>query len=628
MNRIVSLLAMSLLCVPLSSMAAQIHEASKDGDLTRVQALMEKDRTLLNARDENGRTPLLLACGAGKEDVVVFLLARGADVRLSDDRGNTPLHAASALGDATVMKELMDKGADPGAKNLQGQAPLNLAASNGREKAVLLLIEKKADLENRDAWGRTPLITAARERGGVAEVAALLDANANVEAVDRGEDSALLLAAWRGKADVVDLLLERGAQAPITGQAGRTLLHFAVSRGLVRLFRVMVEKGADLSTETEGLTLLQAGAAGGSLPILQVLVEQGQNVNASDANGWAPLHFAVDLGRTGAVEFLLAKGADANARTRAGQSAYNIATDNEDAETAALLAARGADQGPPRFPALKGPYMGQKKPGKSPELFAGGIVSARYHLHSCIAFSPDGKEAVWSLMIPARGSGYGSGRTLVSRLEGGRWTYPKKAAYGGVELDDVPTYSPGGKKLYDMASRPLPGSPETGKEHIWVWERSGTEWARPKPAPGAVNEVPLHWQFGVDPFDNLYISTNVVGGRGGGDLYVSKHNQGRYEKPESLGDGVNTAADELTPFVSRDGRTLLFSRDGDLHASFLGRTGKWGEAKKLGGGVNTPAYELCPILTPDGKYLFFMRNWAVYWVDAGVVTEASKGLKE
>jgi hypothetical protein len=316
-----------------------------------------------------------------------------------------------------------------------------------------------------------------------------------------------------------------------------------------------------------------------------------------------------------------------NARNLMGQSAFNIASENGEKGIAGLLAAKGAETAPPKFPSLSGSYLGQKPPGKTPELFARGIVSGRYNLHSCIAFSPDGKEAMWSYSQPPRGSGYGSGRTLVTRLENGRWSYPRHAVYGGVEVDDAPAFSPRGKRLYDMAGRPLPGAPEAGEENVWVWERQGSGWKAPEPVSGLLNEVPLHWQFGVDQSENLYVSTNIAGGKGGADLYRSRFKGGRYLKPEHLGDGVNTPAEESTPFVTADGRTLLFSRDGDLYASILGKDGKWRLAKPLGGGVNTPAYELCPVLSPDGKYLFFMRSWAVYWVDAAGVGVAGRGTK-
>jgi hypothetical protein len=390
----------------------------------------------------------------------------------------------------------------------------------------------------------------------------------------------------------------------------------------------MVQKGADPNAAADSSTILNAAAVGGSVRILQTLFERGLNLNAADDDGWTPLMFAADMGRAEAASFLLGRGADMNARNLMGQSAFNIASENGEKGIAELLAAKGADATPPKFPSLSGPYLGQKPPGKAPELFARGIVSGRYNLHSCIAFSPDGKEAMWSCSQPPRGSGYGSGRTLVTRFEDGRWSYPQHAVYGGVEVDDAPVFSPRGKRLYDMAGRPLPGAPETGEENVWVWERIGAEWAKPKPVEGFLNDVPLHWQFGVDRLESLYVSTNVAGGRGNGDIYVSKYEKGRYGKPENLGDGVNTPADEATPFVTADGLTLLFHRDLDLYASFLGKDGTWCEAVRLGGGVNTPAYELCPVLSPDGKYLFFMRNGAVYWVDASGVGVAGGGAEQ
>jgi hypothetical protein len=78
------------------------------------------------------------------------------------------------------------------------------------------------------------------------------------------------------------------------------------------------------------------------------------------------------------------KGVDPNARTAVGQSAYNLAQDNGDAAMTALLAGQGVDQSPQRFPELRGPWLGQKPPGRTPGVFAPGIVSARFGLHSTI----------------------------------------------------------------------------------------------------------------------------------------------------------------------------------------------------------------------------------------------------
>jgi len=49
------------------------------------------------------------------------------------------------------------------------------------------------------------------------------------------------------------------------------------------------------------------------------------------------------------------------------------------------------------FPELKGPYLGQKPPGMTWEIFASGIISTEHKEHSTLAFSPKGTEIFWSI---------------------------------------------------------------------------------------------------------------------------------------------------------------------------------------------------------------------------------------
>ncbi len=260
------------------------------------------------------------------------------------------------------------------------------------------------------------------------------------------------------------------------------MLASAVSTGMTDLFQKALDKGAELPVAPAPRpTLLHHAAEGGAVPIIAALLERRFEINRADANGWTPLHFAADMGRGEAVTFLLDKGAGLNARTTMGQSAFNLAQDNGDKPMMDLLAGKGANRSPARFPELRGPYLGQKPPGRTLEVFAPGIVSARYGLHSNVVFSPDGAEAFWSVQIPARTVGYGRERTMVSRLVNGRWTYPQAAVFDGVALSDVPFFHPDGQRLYDMSARPMPGAPEASDEHIWVRQKVGASWTKPRP---------------------------------------------------------------------------------------------------------------------------------------------------
>jgi ankyrin repeat protein len=596
------------------AVAAEIHDAVRSGDVAAVKALLDQTPALVNLKDESGQTPLHWAAQGRNPALVPLLVERGADVKAADNRGISPLHLLAHGGNLAGMTLLLDKGADVNLKAADGAAPLEFAALARQLEAIRLLAARKANLESANGYGRTPLVVAAREMRGAAVIGALLDLGAKVDASDKYGATALTLAAWRGSADVVSLLLARGASVPVNSDRGRALLESAVSTGLADLFLRMVEKGADLPiAPAPNSTLLHRAAEGGAVPIVAALVERRFDVNRADANGWTPLHFAADMGRTEVVTFLLGKGADPNARTVIGQSAFNLAQDNNDAPTAALLAGKGADQSAPRFPDLRGPYLGQTPPGRTPEVFAPGLVSARFGLHSTVVFSPDGTEAFWSLMIPPRTVGYSTGRTMASRLVNGRWTYPQQAVFDGVPLDDVPFFHPDGQRLYDMADRPIPSVQSAGGEHIWVWQKTGSGWARPRPLDATVNRLPLHWQFSVDRAGTLYFTSTWAGARG---IFTSRLVNGAHADPVPLESALGP--DAQFPFIAPDGSYLLFTRGmQDLCVSFRDAGGRWSKPVSLGSEFNG----VLPIVSPDGKYLFFGRNQRVYWVDARVIEE-------
>ena len=80
------------------------------------------------------------------------------------------------------------------------------------------------------------------------------------------------------------------------------------------------------------------------------------------------------------------------------------------------------------FPVLKGPYLGQKPPGKTPVKFFFDFMPAGYRLHSAPAFTPDGKEVYFSAMdFSVRFSE----KIFVMKKINEIWTAPRIASFSG-----------------------------------------------------------------------------------------------------------------------------------------------------------------------------------------------------
>ena len=511
-------------------------------------------------------------------------------------------------------------------KNQHQQTLLFLASSYGRLDIVKYLLEKGADIEAKDKMGRTPLITAARERGGIETIRLLVEKGAAVNAVDDAKDSALYLAAWRGFEDIVDYLLEKGAEVPAKDEKGAWIISEAANHGLERLFDVMAAKGADLKIQVEdNATLLHSASGGGSLQIISTLLKSGLNVNTKDDCGWTPLHYAAFKGTPDVIDLLLKNGADINSRNLIGESPFNIASAWGSPETASFLKTRGADVSPAKFPKLKGEYMGMTKPGDKPEPFAEGIIINHFKPHSTIVFSPDGSEAFWSIMIPSRGSGYGSGALMHSKMVDGAWTYPIPMKFQRTGIDnDVPFFSFDGKKLYFISNAATDAGNDAGKERIWVSERHGDSWGEPKPLNYKVNSFPVHWQFSFDKQGNLYFAQWRR-------MYFAEFSSGDFKDPVNLPErlGKETLNGD-SPLIAPDGSYLIYAESEpgkpalDLVIMFKKKDSSWTNPADIGSGINTPGNELCPILSFDGKYLFYTSNFQYYWVKADFIDKLRK----
>ena len=145
-------------------------------------------------------------------------------------------------------------------------------------------------------------------------VRALLAEGARVNAPRGDGMTALHWAAVHGNGEVVQMLLDAGADIEVATRLGaHRPLHVAGREGHGEVVHMLLVAGADAGARTEtGATPLHFAAAAGSVRAVQTLIDHGSPVNAAEPQwGQTPILFAAARGRTEAVRALLAAGADA-----------------------------------------------------------------------------------------------------------------------------------------------------------------------------------------------------------------------------------------------------------------------------------------------------------------------------
>ena len=283
------------------------------------------------------------------------ILTDKSAVNKADSRATTPLHYAAAFGSLESVKLLLEAGADVNVRNAADATPLVLAAPSPQKVAALLA--KGADPKLATKAGRTALLVAAATPSAAESVKMLLDAGADVNALDQRGGSALMEATNAGRADVARLLIERGAKVDIVDGRGSTPLMEAIVAADLDLVKFYLGKGANVNAaSTFGgmvkhgpialtkLTPLMLAAPFASGDMVKTLIAAGANVNCQDGRGLTPLMAAIasENQDPAVVDILIAAGADVNALDTHGESPLDWARKYKHPKVMKALESAGA----------------------------------------------------------------------------------------------------------------------------------------------------------------------------------------------------------------------------------------------------------------------------------------------
>ena len=221
-----------------------LMSASLSGLIDTVKTLLQKG-VKADATGKDGTTALMLASQEGHTGTVLLLLDHGAQIDTQDTEGTTALQLACLGGHTDTVRLLLEHGARVDIQSHSGVTPLLLACQCGHVDIVnLLLGEDDAQINTVDAEGRFPLL-AATNNGHKDVLEVLLEGGANVNIQNSQGYSALMGACLKGEVDCVKLLKGHGADCTVPRSNGTTALDIAREKKHFDIECILVDGRAD-----------------------------------------------------------------------------------------------------------------------------------------------------------------------------------------------------------------------------------------------------------------------------------------------------------------------------------------------------------------------------------------------
>jgi ankyrin repeat protein len=402
----------------------------------------------VNAANRDGATAMYLACINGNPAMVENLIKAGANPNATVlSHGETALMEASRTGNIETVQVLLDHGAQVNAKEtLRGTTAVMWAAEQNHPNVIRLLVSRGADVNVQSTinepkkrygvnykgtefktGGLTALVLAARE-GAVGSVAALADANANLNQTSGDGSTAMLVAIQNGHYDVASYLLNHGADPNLSNEKGWNPLYLAIKhRNLetgtipvpnadqaMDFIKMLLEKGANpnlrLRANTEirngqratwlneaGATPFLRAALCGDIEVMRLLMQYGADPKIPTEDHTTPLMAAAGVGYTDgfihdrseqetveAMKLIVELGANINDANDAGLTALHGAAHKASLAEIDFLVAHGADlAAKDKGGSESSKRFGQNNEGLLPLDWAEGVTigvqSAIYH---------------------------------------------------------------------------------------------------------------------------------------------------------------------------------------------------------------------------------------------------------
>ena len=323
-----------------------LHVVNKDTSSAIVSALVKANASLVNMQNSAGATALQLSSASSNFDLVVALADSGADIHIVDSKHRTALHYACVSNDTKIALFLISRGISIHELSDTGQTAFSLI----KNSACLQRVKEASDIHSMALQGKTQelqhLLRVTPVRVGELEVGTgnnllmcaslgghddiieknLLKSKLDINALNKNQESCLMLACKNNHKLTMRLLLQHGANILQRDIMGNSLLHIASEAGYLNTVEVIHStQNSLLNLQNKfGSTALHLACAKAHTSVATKLVEFGINIQLTDSTLCTALHCACASESIDIAFLLISKGANIFVKSQSGKTAFNM----------------------------------------------------------------------------------------------------------------------------------------------------------------------------------------------------------------------------------------------------------------------------------------------------------------
>ena len=358
---------------------SQLHDACVRGDLKTVKFLIKHSKQDLNIQDNDGNTPLHLACKRNLWHIIIFLIKMRCSTKIPNRRreiaqmiplnkdGDCLLHIACQRGEMDIVRYLIiDENCDPNVQNSTSfNTPLHIAAKYGQGAAIVQLLscaECYPNYQNREF--DTPLHIAAKhgQDGTIVQLLSYRECNPNVQNQE-GNTPLHVAIRYEQEKSIVELLSSKECDLNVQNYVGDTPLHIACYRKLLYTIKLLLERRCNTNVRNkksktaqkiplneDGDRLLHIACQWGDVDIVRYLItdERCNPDVQSSTSGNTPLHIASKRKSLDIIKILLERRCSTIMLNKKGETVQNIAL-NENGDCLLHIACQWENVGIVRY---------------------------------------------------------------------------------------------------------------------------------------------------------------------------------------------------------------------------------------------------------------------------------------